>query len=286
VDLQIYPIEYGGLRHAAVVLRDVTERNRLQSRLRRAETMEAVGTMASGLAHDFNNLLTSVMGTLSSLASEFTASTHTEHIRSALRACRTAAGLSKRLLGFADSTEGTPQAFGLAETIETIIDSLDSSFFDGIEVWKQLDHSVQTKMDPDQFTQVAMNLLRNARDAMQKNGRLRISVSSITAENPDTGAGEQPYALLVLEDSGGGMAPDVQKRAFEPFFTTKSRAERRGRGLGLAIVYSAVNNAGGFVQVESRPGEGTMFRVYLPTAEPIAEYGAPDSPSVPGSGAR
>lgn len=280
VDLQVYRIEYSGARHAAIVLRDVTERQRLQNRLRRAETMEAVGTMAGGLTHDLNNLLTSVVGTLSSLASEFAASPKAEHIRSALRACRTAVGLAKRLLSFADSTEGTPQAFGLADTIETIIDSLDPSFLDGIEVEKQLDHSVQTKMDPDQFTQVAMNLLRNARDAMQKDGRLQISVSSTTAENPDIRAGRQPYALLVVQDSGSGMTPDVQKRAFDPFFTTKSRADRRGRGLGLAIVYSAVNNTGGFVQVESQPDKGTTFRVYLPTAERVTENGVSGSPSI------
>ncbi|UCC31329.1 MAG: hypothetical protein JSU86_03450, partial [Phycisphaerales bacterium] len=79
-----------------------------------------------------------------------------------------------------------------------------------------------------------------------------------------------------------GMTPDVQKRAFDPFFTTKSRADRRGRGLGLAIVYSAVNNAGGFVQVESQPDKGTTFRVYLPTAERVTENGLSASPAVQG----
>ena len=158
-----------------------------------------------------------------------------------------------------------------ADTIELIISSVDHAFFEGIEVRKHLSPSVQARMDPDQFTQTVLNLLRNARDAMPKGGRLLISVEAVTARHPDHATEERPYALLTVEDTGSGMTTDVQRRAFEPFFTTKSRAARRGRGMGQAIVYSAVNNAGGFLQVKSQPGRGTTFRAYLPAADGTAE---------------
>ncbi|UCE61488.1 MAG: HAMP domain-containing protein [Phycisphaerales bacterium] len=284
-DLLVYRIRYGTARYAAIILRDVTERQRLQIKLRRAETMEAVGTMAGGLAHDFNNLLANVMGTLSSIASDFADSRYAERIQSALRSCRHAAGLSKRLLSFASSAHGDAHVFCIAEMVDLIIDSLEPSFFEGVDVRKELDYSVHTRMDPDQFTQAAMNLLRNARDAMPHRGSLFISVESTTARNPDEASDERPYALLVVQDTGDGMTPDVQRRVFEPFFTTKSRAERRGRGLGLAVVYSAVNNAGGFVRVQSQPSEGTAFRVYLPLGTAPVDLPSPkgEPPGVTGN---
>ena len=267
VDLQVYRVEFAEMRYAAIVLRDVTERHRLQGRIRRAQTMEAVGTMAGGLAHDFNNLLASVMGTLTAMLSDLADSQHASRIRSALRACRQAAGLSKRLLSFASSAHGEPQVLCLADTMELIVDSLDSSFFEGVNVEKRLDRSVHAKMDPDQFTQTALNVLRNAREAMPDGGSLVISVESATAASADDETDERPYALLVVQDTGIGMTPDVQRRVFEPFFTTKSRTARRGRGMGMAIVYSAVSNAGGFVHIQSQANEGTTFRVYLPMAD-------------------
>jgi len=271
VDLQVYRVEFGDASYAAVVLRDVTERHRLQGRIRRAQTMEAVGTMAGGLAHDFSNLLVNVMGTLTGMLSDSAESQYAGRIRSALRACRQAAGLSKRLLSFASSAHGEPQVLCLADTMELIIDSLDPSFFKGIAVQKRLDGSVHARMDPDQFTQTAMNLLRNAKDAMLDGGSLVISVEATTASNPDEVTDESPYAVLAIQDTGIGMTPEVQRRVFEPFFTTKSRAARRGRGMGMAIVYSAVSNAGGFVRIRSQPNDGTTFRVYLPVADGVAE---------------
>ncbi|MBU0717713.1 MAG: HAMP domain-containing protein [Planctomycetes bacterium] len=276
-DLRAYRVEYGQARYAAIVLRDVTERLRLQRRIRRAETMEAVGTMAGGLAHDSNNLLATVAGTLSALAADFADSPHAERIRSALRACRHAAGLSKRLLDFAGSARGDPQVFCPADTIELISGSLEPSFFEGIEVQKRLANHVQARMDPDQFTQVVLNVLRNAKDAMPHGGRLLISVEATMARHPDEGTEGRPFVLLTVQDTGDGMTADVQRRAFEPFFTTKPRAARRGRGMGLAIVYSAVNNAGGFLQLHSQPGTGTTFELYIPAADKITEARQSDS---------
>lgn len=268
-DFLVYRVELGEQRFAAIVVRDVTDRQRLQSRLRRAETMEAVGTLAGGLAHDFNNLLAGVTGTLSLLATEITESKHAERIRMALRACWQAAALSRRLLNFATSTHGTPQVFRVGEMVQTILRSLDSSFLEGIDVRTELGDRICTRMDRDQFTQVVLNLLRNARDAMPDGGTLRLKVETAMTHDPDEGSLDHLCAVLVVADTGCGMSPEVQKRVFEPLFTTKSRAARRGRGLGMAVVYSAVKNARGFLRLTSAKGEGTDVRVYLPACEEV-----------------
>lgn len=276
-DFVAYRVEYSpSARYAAIVVRDVTERHRLQQRVRQAETLEAVGTLGSGLAHDFNNLLTSVIGTLSLLSSEVQQSSHADRIRGALRACWQAAGLSRRLLNFAGTAHGDPHMFRVHDELQLILNSLDPSFLEGVELETDLDQTAAVRMDRDQFTQIVLNLLRNARDAMPSGGLLRIRAESQMAREPEDGRAERPYAVLIVQDTGSGMPADVQRRIFEPFFTTKSRATRRGRGMGLAIVYSIVRNANGFLRIESEVGVGTTFRVFLPAAE-----GVPEPPPAP-----
>jgi PAS domain S-box-containing protein len=270
-DFIVYRVEYGDTRHAAIVVRDVTERHRLQQRVRQAETLEAVGTLGGGLAHDFNNLLTGVIGTLSLLSTEIQRSPHTERIRGALRACWQAAGLSRRLLNFAGTAHGDPLVFRVRDEMQLILNSLDPSFVEGVELHANLEDDAVVRMDRDQFTQVMLNLLRNARDAMPGGGRLSIVVSSGLARDPEHDRTDRPYVILTVSDTGCGMPAEVRRRIFEPFFTTKNRATRRGRGMGLAIVYSIVKNTEGFVQIESEVGKGTTFRVYLPAAEGLPE---------------
>ena len=269
VDFVVYRVDYGEQRHVAIVVRDASERNRLQRRARRAETMEAVGVMAGGLAHDVNNLLSSVMGALSTLASEQADSEQTERIQAALKTCRRAAGLTKRLLNFAHGAHGTRQVFAPGDVIETILDSLDPEFLEAIELEEDLDRSAFVQMDQDQFAQIVLNLLRNAHDAMDAGGRLWISLRTTLARNPDTAAPERPYVCLEVRDSGVGMSPDIKERVFEPFFSTKSRTGQHGRGMGMAVVYSAVSNAGGFVRIESEPSVGTTVRVCIPLVSSV-----------------
>ncbi len=264
VDLLVYRVEYGESRCAAIVLRDATDRHRLQERVRRAETMEAVGTMAGGLAHDVNNLLTSVSATLASVAAEQSDPAVSERIQTALRACRQAAGLAKRLLNFASGAQGNPQVFAPGPIVDTILDSMEPTFFDGISVSKNVDPYVCVRMDQDQFAQIVLNLVKNARDAMSDTGTLQITLTTASARHPNEGPELRPHVLFEVQDSGVGMTPDVENRVFEPFFTTKSRAPGRGRGMGLAVVYTAVQSAGGFLKVQSKSGEGTTFQVFLP----------------------
>ncbi len=269
VDLLVFPVEFGDKRHAAIVLRDVTERAFLQRRVRQAETMEAVGTLAGGLAHDFNNLLAGAIGNLSLLESELTSERLAERIRSVIQTCWQASGLSRRLLNFAGSAHGNPQVLHVCDAVRTILASLDPSFLEGVQLTTDLDEPAAVRMDRDQFTQSMLNLLRNAREAMPNGGRLSVNVDTVHARHPDGGQTEQLFAVLAVSDTGSGMTRDVQARIFEPFFTTKSRASHRGRGMGLAVVYAAVRNAGGFIRVESQPQGGTTFYLYLPVCESL-----------------
>ncbi|UCE62126.1 MAG: HAMP domain-containing protein [Phycisphaerales bacterium] len=266
VDFIVYRVEYGEERYAAVVIRDATERNRLQRRVRRAETMEAVGTMAGGLAHDVSNLLSSVVGTLSALGSDLAGSKHAERIQAALKTCRRAAGLSKRLLNFARGAHGTQQVFAPGNIADTVLDSLEPESLRDIELERDLDRSVLIHMDQDQFAQILLNLLRNAQDAMAEGGKLRVWLRTTRTRNPDTSEPERLYVCLEIRDSGVGMSPDVEQRVFEPFFSTKPRTDQHGRGMGMAIVHSAVTNAGGFVLIESEAAVGTTVQVFIPVA--------------------
>ncbi|MEE9293495.1 MAG: ATP-binding protein [Phycisphaerae bacterium] len=290
VDLIVYGVEYGDVRRAVVVLRDVTERHRLETRLRRAETTEAIGTLAGGLAHDFNNLLTSAIGTLSLMEQELVDPSpapggmshatpltgirkdrkddpQVERVRTALRACWQAAGLSRRLLNFASGAHGFPEVLSLRESVKLILDSFDPSYFIGIELRTDLADPVLVKMDRDQLTQVVLNLIRNACDAMPDGGELCFAVDSMTARNPE-GEPDAPrrYAVLTVRDTGAGMSAAARKRVFEPFFTTKPPGIGRGRGMGMATVQAAVKGADGFIEFDSELGVGTTFRVYVPEA--------------------
>lgn len=275
VDLIAYPVEFGHERHVAVVLRDVTERRRLENRARRSEAMEATVTLARGVAHDFNSLLTSAIGSLSLLGSEVGEGKLADPVRRALRACGQAAGLSRALLSFAGGDRGNPEVLCLRETTELILRSMDESFFEGIQLHTDLSESILVSIDRDQFTQIVLNLIRNAREAMPDGGDLTIAVKA-GRPRPATDPHEPPtHAVLTVADTGSGITEEVKERLFEPFFTTKSSGTRSRRGMGLAVVYAAVKNAHGLIQVEGEPGVGTTFRVCLPLAE-SAEGATPD----------
>ncbi len=284
VDLTVYPVTYGQVRHVAILLRDARERRRLQLRVRQAEKMEAAGTLAGGVAHDFNNLLTSAIGSLSLIESEGPTDRTAERIRTALRACWQAAGLSRRLLRFAHAGHSRPRVVRLAEVIELILGAQDEAFFTGLIVETQLDRSVAVRVDKDELTQVVLNLLRNARDAMPDEGRLDITVEA--GEHPVNGqAGGDSFALLRIRDSGVGMTPEVRQRVFEPFYTTKQRTRRRGTGMGMAVAYAVVRGAGGGIEIRSEPGAGTEVLVYLPRTDDAPDaIVAPAQTPVPRAG--
>ncbi len=250
----------GSLNQMAASLEDA------QVQLQRAETMQATITLAQGVAHDFNSLLTSATGSLALLEANNQDPAQAERLRRALRACRQAASLSRELLDFARGDRGQPEILYLHETVNLILNSLDESFHDGVHLNCDFDPGVHVTVDRDQLTHIVLNLVQNAREAMPKGGELRLAIRSAETRLPDAARAAR-FGVLSVTDTGCGMTRQVERRIFEPFFTTKSRGERCGRGMGLAIVYAAVKCAGGFVEVESRVGVGTTFRIFLPSGE-------------------
>ncbi len=264
VDLIAYPAVFGDRRCVAIILRDVTERARLERKARQAETMEATVTFARGVAHDFNNLLTSSIGSLSLMREQLDEGLARRRLDRALQASWQAARLSRKLLSFASRGPGRPEVLSLPETVRLILDSLDEEFLRDIHLHVDTEDTDAVRIDRDQLTQIVLNLVINAREAMPEGGDLRVSVRPARMPADRPGTGPPTHALLAVADTGGGLSPDARQHLFEPFYTTRRGTEGRERGMGLAIVFAAVQGAGGFIDVESESGVGTRFHVYLP----------------------
>jgi len=250
------------------VTRDISERKRLEEQLRQSAKMQAIGELAGGVAHEFNNMLTGILGYANML--RLTAEPGTtvyESARTIERAAERAADLTRKLLGFARRGRQRREAVNLQDVTRNAVTLLRQTITESIQVSCEMnpDDLIITG-DAGQLEQVVLNLALNARDAMPSGGELTISAG--TVEFDATGRLPEPdilpgrYAVLTVADTGSGIAAENLGRIFEPFFTTKGRG--RGTGMGLAMVYGTVGNHGGFVTVESAPGEGATFKVYLP----------------------
>lgn len=234
-------------------------------RIKQAEKMEALGTLAGGISHDFNNLLTGAIGSLTLATERPDPAKLSNRLQSALKACWQAASLSRRLLRFSRGGHSRPRNLALAEIVEIVLASYEEGYFDGIQIDREIDPDVRILMDKDELTQVLLNLVSNARDAMPKGGVLDVAVRS----EPRSGSSPSEMdAVLVVRDSGVGIPALHLDRIFEPFFTTKSRGDRRGTGLGLATVYAVVKGIGGRIDVQSREGAGTVIAIRFPLVSP------------------
>ncbi|HVF62257.1 MAG TPA: response regulator [Thermoanaerobaculia bacterium] len=251
----------------------------LEEQLREAQKMEAVGRLAGGVAHDFNNLLTAILGYTSLLAARFAADeTACRELHEVQKAGERAATLTRQLLAFSRRQVLQPQTLDLREVVAEAAKRLGRLLGEGVELEIAARLPVKAKADRGQLEQVLVDLAQNARDAMPAGGTLRIEIAEI--DLAAAGAAERPavkpgrYALLSVSDTGAGMDGEVLSHLFEPFFTTKGVGQ--GTGLGLATVYGIVRQSGGHVTVESAPGRGTTFRIYLPLVEePGAAAAAP-----------
>jgi len=266
-----------GRRLRAVAVRDITERKRLEERLREAQKMEAVGRLAGGVAHDFNNLLTVIGGysqmLLQSLSAEDPRRVAAEEI---FQASERAAELARQLLAFGRRQIMQLRVVNLNQLISNMQKLLQQAVTESVQLRLSLNPELgNVKADPGQLEQVIMNLALNARDAMPQGGRLSVTTKNLECDQhelADGGVLTGRYVVLAVSDSGWGMDEATRKRVFEPFFTTKPRG--KGAGLGLAMVYGIVKQHGGAVEVESAPGQGTTFRVYLPLVEePVSPAG-------------
>ena len=249
-------------------LRDITERKRLEARLRHAAKMQAIGTLAGGIAHDFNNLLMGIQGNVSLMSMDLTSDDpHHERLRNIERQVQSGARLTSHLLGYARKGKYEVRPVDLNRLVVEASETFGRTR-KKITIQRQLAEDLFViEADYGQIELVLFNLFINAADAMPDGGKLVLktmnaSHDDMTAKpyNPEPGA----YVLLTVTDAGIGMDEKTQERIFDPFFTTKGMG--RGTGLGLASVYGIIKSHGGYIDVVSRKGRGTTFSVYLPAS--------------------
>jgi PAS domain S-box-containing protein len=251
-----------------LVFHDVTERKRLETQLLQAQKLESVGRLAGGIAHDFNNLLTAILGHTEMAEEEFDADCAVHvHLCGIRQAGERAADLTRQLLAFARRQVIEPKVIDLNALILSLDTLLRRLIGENIEIVFLLASGLNAvKVDTGQFTQILVNLVINARDAMLDGGKITIETSNATldADYAHQHDGVEPgeYVLLAISDTGTGIEEAIRLHIFEPFFTTKEKG--RGTGLGLATVYGIVKQAGGHIWLYSEPGKGTTFKIYLP----------------------
>jgi two-component system cell cycle sensor histidine kinase/response regulator CckA len=247
------------------------ERRELEEQLRQSQKLEALGQLAGGVAHDFNNLLTAILGYSELLGARMAEDGRQyPEISEISRAGRRAADLTRQLLAFSRRQVFQPGRIQLNAVVSEMEQMLRRLIRADIELVTVLDPALDPVLaDPGQIEQVITNLIVNARDAMPAGGKLTIATANVTVDagfarrHPVLAPGR--YVRLQVRDSGEGIDPAHKERLFEPFFTTKEVGA--GTGLGLAVVYGIVEQSGGHILVDSAPGVGSTFSVYLPRAE-------------------
>ncbi len=263
--------------------RDVTEHNQLEEQLRQAAKMEAVGRLAGGIAHDFNNMLTAILANVQLISMQMDRDDEQRQLLEEVQvAARRSADLTRQLLAFSRKQTMEPENVDLNALINRFEPMLERVIGEQISVLTNLDSDLgMTRADSSQITQVLMNLVVNARDAMPEGGTLTVETSNAQLDETyaESHADVEPgqYVMLSVSDTGVGMEQDVQEHIFEPFFTT--RGEEEGTGLGLATVYGIVNQSEGHIHVYSEPGSGSVFKVYLPrlVSDETADEGGSDT---------
>jgi PAS domain S-box-containing protein len=268
---------------------DITEKKQLETQLFRAQRLESIGTLASGIAHDLNNILTPILAVSQLLPLKFPNiySEH-EHLLEILEdSARRGADLVKQVLSFARGVEGKRMTLQVKHLIREVVKIVKQTFPRSIEVCIDVAPDLWTVYgDSTQLHQVLMNLCVNARDAMPDGGSLMILAENLLIDenyarmNLEAKVG--PYTVVTVADTGVGIPREIVERIFEPFFTTKELG--KGTGLGLSTVIGIVKSHGGFVNVYSEVRRGTQFKVYLPAAQGIQIESTPQLEPLAGKG--
>jgi two-component system, cell cycle sensor histidine kinase and response regulator CckA len=267
----------GRVLAGAFVLRDLTERMRVQEHLRQAQRMEAIGRVAGGVAHEVNNMMTVILGFCTFLARSMgDDDTRQEDVGQIARAADRAADVSRQLLAYSRRQLLQPQVLELNTVLVDMESVLRRLMGEDREFVLRLASQLGwVKTDRSQFEQVIINLALNARDAMAQGGRFSIETTTVVLSgddghrHPGTVVSPGPYVLVSVSDTGRGMDAATQAQIFEPFFTTKPVGH--GTGLGLSTAYGIVKQSDGYIWVYSEPGQGSTFRVYLPQVEESGE---------------
>jgi signal transduction histidine kinase/ActR/RegA family two-component response regulator len=273
----------GAPRKGVLISRDITERKRteekiaaLQVQLGQSQKMEAIGRLGGGIAHDFNNILAVIQGysdlCLFRIPKE---DPLREDIHAITNAVKRATNLISQLLAFSRRQTMDMEVINLNLLLQNLGRMSPRVIGEDVKLVTNLpDDLWRVKADPGQIEQILLNLTVNARDAMPSGGKLTIETANVTLKETYSqdhiGLMSGHYVIISITDTGLGMTQEVKERIFEPFFTTKEIG--KGTGLGLSMVYGIVKQSGGHIRVDSEPGKGTTFRIYLPRVdEPLAE---------------
>jgi signal transduction histidine kinase len=262
------------------LLKQITERARVEESLRQAQRMEAIGQLTGGIAHDFNNLLMVILGGLTMLERHSEPARRQLLLQGIQQAAQRGAALTRQLLAFSRKQPLQAQTLDLAHQLGGMRELLDRSLGEATHVELKLaDGLWPVHVDPGELELVVLNLAVNARDAMPTGGTITISAENVPSD--EQGEVRSDCVRLAVIDSGTGMTQEVKERAFEPFFTTKEVG--KGSGLGLAHVYGFAKQSGGSVQIHSALGRGTSVILLLPRSNDLPDELAQDS--LPRSGA-
>jgi PAS domain S-box-containing protein len=290
IEIMLSPLESAGGILVTAAIRDISRRRAAENQLLQAQKLESIGRLAGGIAHDFNNMLFAIQGYAELLTEDLTAMDrsrfdHDAALRgvNAIRlSAERAAALTAQLLAFSRQQVIRPKVLDLNAAIGGLETMVRQLIGDNVRLVLELDwHSGHILADPSQLDQILVNLVVNARDAMPTGGTITIRTANTVFREPfeighvDSRTG--PYVLLAVSDTGSGMDRETRDHIFEPFFTTKELG--KGTGLGLATTYGIVGQAGGYIETDSEPGQGSTFRLYFPRAEASALVEGPTTPS-------
>ena len=256
---------------SSIYLEDMTQQSSLEQQVRQVQKLEAVGRLAGGMAHDFNNVLVVIKLSTEMMLSQITPDNpFSKPLLQISQASDRAAALTRQMLAFGRQQMMQARVINLNTIVTETVHMLRRVIGEDIELITNLSPAVEnSRLDPDQVTQVILNLAVNARDAMPHGGMLHVETASVdldeaySQQHPPVQPGR--YAMLAVSDTGTGIDKSVLPRIFDPFFTTKEVG--KGTGLGLSIVYGIVKQSGGYIWVYSEPGQGTTFKVYFPTTQ-------------------
>ncbi len=273
VSISVSPLRNaaGDIVGASAIARDITAQKRAEGQLRQAQKMEAIGRLAGGVAHDFNNVLGIINACAEFLRDRIDpAAEPSLYVENIKKAIERGTSLTKQLLAFSRTSAIQPRILDLNERLKDISKLLRPLLGEDVEILiVPRTPSAIVEADPGQLDQIVVNLAVNARDAMPRGGKFILETSLVKL---DEGFAEQQqamapgkYVMLAVSDTGSGMDETTMARIFEPFFTTKEAGQ--GTGLGLATVYGIVKQSAGNILVYSEPGQGTTFKIYLPSAD-------------------